>query len=99
MSLTPMPFITWLSLQFCDSSLGAYFYHTNIVSCLEFCLEVVEPSVNKQMKKKYCIRGMFHLLSHISIFHTKKKLVSEDEKVAHASSIGEKLASSQDKLA
>lgn len=42
---------------------------------------------------------MFHLLSHISIFHTKKKLVSEDEKVAHASSIGEKLASSQDKLA
>lgn len=43
---------------------------------------------------------MFHLLSHVSIFHTKKKLdVSEEEKVAHASSIGEKLASSQDKLA
>lgn len=84
MSLTPMPFITWLSLQFCDSSLGAYFYHTNIVSVSNSVWEVVEPSVNKQMKK-ILYSGMFHLLSHISIFHTKNLHVSEDEKVAHAS--------------
>lgn len=30
-------------LHFCVSSLGTYFYHTNLVSCLKFCLEVVEP--------------------------------------------------------
>lgn len=30
-------------LHFCVRSLGTYFYHTNLVSCLKFCLEVVEP--------------------------------------------------------
>ena len=99
MSLTPMPLITWPSLQFCDSSLGAYFYHTNIVSCLEFCLEVVEPSVNKQMKKNIVFVECFICFHTFPYFILKKLDVSEDEKVAHASSIGEKLASSQDKLA